>query len=279
MRYIVNGKKLIIIAIFFLQSCASFKSFDKAIDCSTIDEQISLRYSLFDELKADEIKRREAINVDFTSSLDQLSVVSLLVEQLKHSPENSNFISVDLRHYNNVSLGGIIISDIASDASLKIFQKTSKFSQGFFALINFGEDKITILPPFNLPDSMKSNFKKLVINRSDLNDAEILFNVSNVNLVNGNIKFTARRQVSIIADHVTQPYSIDIREVSNVQYRIDDRWIMPLYSISGSALVNGKITTGLFKFVNNKDVKEISLNRFDKVDVSCYAHPHGLRLE
>ena len=119
-------------------------------------------------------------------------------------------------------------------------------------MINFGKDGVTIMAP-----PSQNQFKRKKIARKDLFGAELVINVSNSNSVHGNMKFSKNQKVSIIADNVKNPYRLDVREASNMQHNFNDKWIMSLYGIEGSNLDGGKDTTGLFKFVNNKNTTKI----------------------
>ena len=266
-----------LIILFILQSCISVYRIDEPVDCSNSDQELISRYSLFKDLSSEEINRRKFVDLSFVSPLDKPSVFSKIIDSMNSTAPNSPLIAVDLRYYNDVSLGNIIISNISNDKLLNIYFKTSKFSQGTFALINFGKENITLVPPLILPSSVNKSFSRVKIDRKDLRNAELVINVSNSNYISGNMKFAKDQKISLIADNISKPYGLDLREASNLQYHFNKKWIMPLYSISGSSLTGGKKTNGFFRLVNNKDVKNITLHKFNRSLVACYTDPLGLK--
>jgi hypothetical protein len=263
--------RIIIIALIFLQSCSTISiGTPKEIDCREMNKELNLRYSLFNKLTAKEIKKRRKISVTTFSPLDQLSVFSQIYKAAESAPQNARMLAVDLRYYQSVNLGNIVISNVVRDNFLPLVMKNSKHSQGSFALINFNSESVSLFPP-----SMAEIFPKTKINRGDLEDVEVVINVSNSGDIEGNIKIAPDQKISIIADHITKPYRLDMREYSNLQYHLNDKWIMSVYSIENNDLQGGKDTTGFFKLVNNKATKNIKLDRFDRSLVSCYTDISG----
>ena len=307
---------LTIILIFSLPSCALIPKTKIPTNCLAANEELATRYDLFSKISDDEIKKRQSINVPDVAPLDQFSVVYEIIKSIKSAPQNSQLIPIDLRHYNSVGLGNVIISNVQSDAMFKRFLQESKFAQGFFAIININKKSITIAPPTtqknlfnNIPQSLQfdkdllryagspqgeaavtspknkkiysrsKNLGHIKIDRGDLNGVELVINVSDAGDVFGNMKFSGDQKVSIIADRVKKPYRMDLREASNMQFNLNQQWIMPVYSIEESALVGGKDTTGLFKFVNNKNTREIKLDKFYKSSVECYSDVGGKKFD
>lgn len=269
------NKSIILTAlVFLLSSCVSLPHEIKHTDCSRINDELDLRYYLFDKLSDDEIKRRSKIDVPSHSDLNHLSVFSKIVESVKNASIGSRVIAVDLRNYKDVHLGNIIITNYKNDKRLNLALLTTKYGQGYFVLINFGKDAITIVP--NPHDQLIERQK---IERSDLKNPEIVINVSDSRWIIGNMKFTPNSRFSLIADRIKKPYSLDLRENSNIQFHLDEKWIMPVYSIEGSDLHGGKDTSGFFQFVNNKRTKRITLTKFYKSQVACYKDENGLKFK
>ena len=269
----VSSKLSVIIFMIILQSCNTFPKINT--DCSKIDKEVHDRYSLFQDLNQDEISQRSQIEVPTYSDLNELSVFSKIVESVKKSPSDAKLIPVDLRNYLSVNLGNIIVSNIKNDFAFELFLKTSKYSQGFFAIINFGEDKITILDP----TYGAQFFKKQEIYRSDLQDVELVFNAKDSQKIFANMKFNENQKVSLLAKNIKNPFQIDLREASNGQFNLGQKWIMSVYDISRSEISGGKKTSGYFLYVNNNDSKGIKLRKFSKSKVACYSNPSGFRLE
>lgn len=265
-------RKLFFVFFIFLQSCNSIPKINT--NCNKIDQEVSKRYSLFKDLNQIEIQKRSGVNVPSYSKLKDLSVFSQIVNSVKKAKLNSKLIAVDLRNYNSVNLGNIVISNIKSDLSLNLFLKTSKYSQGFFALINFGQDKITIMSP----DKPK-HFDKVQINRSDLQDVELVFNLKNSNEILSNMKFSKNQKVSLLARNIKNPFRLDLRESSNGQFNLGQKWIMSVYDISKSEIKGGKKTSGYYLYVNNDNVKNIKLHKFNKSKVACYSNSGGFKFE
>ncbi|MFT5703966.1 MAG: hypothetical protein ACJAZX_000241 [Rickettsiales bacterium] len=267
------NKILAIFLVLIIQSCVSLPLEHKNIDCSRIDAELDIRYSLFSELSAKEIASRKEISLPNYSELGKDSVLSKIIDAVLEAPNNSKIVPVDLRYYKIVGLGNIIISN-SEDSGLDLTLQTSKYAQGFFALINFSENFITIAPP------PKSEFwNQQIIAQKNLNGAEILINVSDSKRIYSNMKFAPNQKISIIADRIIEPYRLDLRELSNMQHNLNNKWIMPLYSLEGSSMNGGKVTTGLFEFVNNKNTKMINLHKFYKSKGICYKDEGGDKLE
>ncbi len=267
---------LLLVSFLFLQSCClpffDYYSTNNSEDCSQVLDELKQRYNLFKKLTAKEIKNREKIKIKTISKIDDLSVVSEISQALNRSKPNANLIAIDLRYYKKVSLGNIIIANVAQN-NLASFLKNSKYNQGIFTLINVNSDFITIVPPSNEED-----FKNLKIRRGDLADAEIVINVSDAKHIDGNMKFSENQKISIIADRVLEPYRLDLRESSNVQSLLNRKWIMSVYSIEGSKLKGGKKTTGFFRFINNYNT-EIAIDKFKDSTSGCYINQEGQKFK
>lgn len=268
----MKTKNLIIILFILLQSCKTIPADFNKINCADGQKELQMRYSLFTKLDEKEIARRKSISVPTVAKLDELSTFSEIVKAVKNAPENAKFIAIDLRHYHDVELGNIVISNIKSDLAFKKFLKTGKFSQGFFSLINFGKDEIKIFPP-----EVNKIFPVQTIKRADLQDVEIVINISDSHNFISNMKFTENQKVSVIANRIKKPYSADFREASNAQFHFDKKWIMSVYSIEENKIIGGKDTAGFFKFVNNRNLKQAEITKFDKSLVRCYLDENGIK--
>lgn len=266
-------KFLSILFLIILQSCNSFPAFD--VDCNNIDRELAKRYSLFKNLSQNELNKRSKIDVGTYSKLDELSVFSKLVAAVNNSPKNAKLIPVDLRGYKSAHLGNIIISNIKSEVAFQLFLKTSKYSQGFFAIINFGKDKISILSPTH----GQKFFERQHIYRSDLQDVEVVFNVKDSHDIFANMKFNEEQKVSLLARSIKNPFRVDLREASNGQFNLGQKWIMSVYDVSKSEIFGGKKTSGYYLYVNNRGTKDIKLAKFRKSKVACYADPLGPKLK
>jgi hypothetical protein len=234
-------------------------------NCNESSQQIALRKNLFSPLDQKEINRRKKINLPSISQLDEESSVSIILSAIKSAPKDSKFIKVDLRYYNDVDLTNIIFAN-ESDFSLKPYLFTSKYSQGFFSLINFNENFITILPP-----EVKKIFSSQKIYRPDLINSEIVINASNSKVIFGNLKFSKNLKFSLIADSVKDPLKLDLREASNMQFNLNRKWIMPVYSVSNSKVEKSKITTAYVMHINNQN-SHVSLDKFYKSVDKCYVN-------
>ena len=262
------NKIFILIYLILLSSSCSFKHFqldESALqtNCNSSQQEISHRHFLFGRIDQKEINRRKNINLPSISQLDEESSIAKIFYAIKSAPKNAKFIAVDLRYYNDVDLTNIIFSN-ESDFTLKPYLFTSKYSQGFFSLINFNEKFITILPP-----EIKKIFSSQKIYRPDLIDSEIVINASNSKVIFGNLKFANNFKFSLIADNVKDPLKLDLREASNMQFNKNRKWIMPVYSIENSQVKNSKITTAYIIHINNQNSK-ISLDKFYKSIDRCY---------
>lgn len=255
---------LFLFAIINLQSCAN-KVINQNFnyDCINTESEISKRKQLFNPLSANEIKRRQSVDLPSVSKLTDESVVSHIYNSIKKAPKDAEFILVDLRYYKTVDLINIIFSN-ESDFTLTPYLFTSKFSQGFFSMFNFNNSAITILPP-----QVLKIFKPEKIFRPDLVDKEIIINANNSNSVFGNLKFAANFKFSLLADNIKKPIRLDLREASNMQFNLNRKWIMPVYSLENSSTDRGKVTTAFIKYINNKNSK-IYLQKFYKSQDKCY---------
>jgi len=261
------SKKLIFTIYFSLliQSC-SFNDLNdslKKTNCSNSNQEIINRQNLFPQITNKELKRRSTIKLPSLSELDKDSVFSKIVNAIKNSPKNSKYIAVDLRGYKDVDLTNIMFSN-ESDFTLTPYLYSSKYSQGFFSLININESSITIAPP-----EVFKAFKPQKIYRPDLVDSEIVINSSNAETIFGNMKFSKDIKFSLIADNIKKPYRLDLREASNMQFNLNRKWIMPVYSLENSTIEHSKITTAFIQFINNKN-SQISLKKFYKSIDKCY---------
>jgi hypothetical protein len=234
-------------------------------DCNESSKQIALRKNLFSPLDQKEINRRKKINLPSISQLDEESSISIIATAIRSTPKDSKFIKVDLRYYNDVDLTNIIFAN-ESDFSLKPYLFTSKYSQGFFSLINFNEKFITILPP-----EIKKIFSTQKIYRPDLINSEIVINASNSKVIFGNLKFSKNIKFSLIADSVKDPLKLDLREASNMQFNLNRKWIMPVYSVGNSRVEKSKITTAYVMHIDNQN-SLVSLDKFYKSVDRCYVN-------
>ena len=262
----ISKKLLSILCInFVIQSC-SFNHLNDSLkntDCNKTKTEIQARLKLFKGLSNQELKNRRNIKIPSVSSLEDESVFSKIINAIKNSPKNSPYIAVDLRGYKDVDLTNIMISN-ESDFTLTPYLYSSKYSQGFFSLININESSITIAPP-----EVFKAFKPQKIYRPDLTQSEIVINVSDSESVFGNMKFSKDIKFSLIANNIKKPYRLDLREASNMQFNLNRNWIMPVYSLENSSIDNSKITTAFIQFVNNKN-SQILLKKFYKSTAKCY---------
>ena len=248
-----------------IQSC-SFNNLNdslKKTDCDNSSQEIKTRIKFFPELSNKELKRRRNLRIPSLSLLEDESVFSKIINAIKNSPKNSKYILVDLRGYKDVDLTNIMISN-ESDFTLTPYLYSSKYSQGFFSLININESSITIAPP-----EVFKAFKPQKIYRPDLIGSEIVINVSGSETIFGNMKFSKDIKFSLIADNIKKPYRLDLREASNMQFNLNRKWIMPVYSLENSITEHSKITTAFIQFINNKN-SQISLQKFYKSIAKCY---------
>jgi hypothetical protein len=141
---------------------------------------------------------------------------------------------------------------------------TSKFSQGYFALINVNDKGITIIPP-----EVFKAFEKIQINRTDLKDVEFVINANNSEDLFGNLKFSERQKFSLFADNIAQPVRLDLREASNMQFNLNKKWIMPVYTIKNTYIKESKISTVHMHYVDNNN-SQIYNKKFAKSSASCY---------
>ncbi len=261
------SKKLITLLFIstLIQSC-SFNNLNesfKKTDCNNSKQEIGIRLKLFKELSKKDLTHRRNIKLPSVSTLEDESVFSKIVNAIKNSPKDSKYIVVDLRGYKDVDLTNIMISN-ESDFTLAPYLFSSKYSQGYFSLININDSSITIAPP-----EVLKLFKPQKIYRPDLIDSEIVINVSNSETIFGNMKFSKDIKFSLIADNIKKPYRLDLREASNMQFNLNRKWIMPVYSLENSSIEQSKITTAFVQFINNKNSK-ISLKKFYKSLDKCY---------
>jgi hypothetical protein len=265
--------KLLLASFIIIQSCSTIPKIDAS--CKDTQAEVHKRYSLFNEITKSQISKRSNIEVPTYSKLDSLSVFSQIVKSVKQAKLNSKLIAVDLRHYKSVHLGNIVVSNIKKNLSLNFFLKNSKYSQGFFVLINFGEDQITIIAP----TYGEQKFERQEIQRADLQNVELVFNVGNSQNINANMKFSKNQRISLLAKNIKNPFRVDLREASNSQFHFGKKWIMSVYDIQNSEIEGGKKTSGYYVHVNNENVKNIRISKFDKSKVRCYSQPSGIKFE
>ena len=145
----ISKKLLSILCITFLIQSCSFNHLNDSIkntDCKNTKQEIQSRLNLFKGLSSQELKNRRNVKIPSLSSLEDESVFSKIINAIKNSPKNSKYIIVDLRGYKDVDLTNIMISN-ESDFTLTPYLYSSKYSQGFFSLININESSITMSPP------------------------------------------------------------------------------------------------------------------------------------
>jgi len=261
---IIRKILLISIIVILTQSCSHrIINHNFNVDCSNTQKEIVQRKQLFKNLSNKEIQRRQNISLPSISKLDDESVISIIYNALKNSPKDAEYILVDLRNYKAVDLINIIFSS-ESEFTLSPYLFTSKYSQGFFSMINFNQSSITILPP-----EVLKIFKPEKIFRPDLVDKEIIINASNSNSIFGNLKFAPNFKFSLIADNIKKPIRLDLREASNMQFNLNRKWIMPVYSLENSNTDLGKVTTAYIKYINNTNSK-LYLQKFYKSQDKCY---------
>ena len=257
---------LALIAPWLVSSCAiqnTWKNQYLEYNCQETLNEYNLRHNLFKKLDDNEIKRRQKIKIPAISRLEDNSVFSQIVENIKNAPKDAKFIPIDLRYYKDVDLTNIIISN-ESDFTLLPYLYSSKYSQGFFSIININQNSISIYPP-----EVLKFFKPQKIYRPDLAKSEIIINVSHANSIFGNMKFSKDIHFSLIANNITKPFRLDLREASNMQFNLNRKWIMPLYSLENSVTEDNKITTAYIKYVNNSNAK-IRVTKFYKSETKCY---------
>lgn len=263
-------KILLLTLILSLSSCVTFRQ--QKVDCSNIENELKARYDNLSKLSIQEIQRRKKIDLPTVSRLDEESVFSKIVAATKG--KKSELVMVDLRFYHDVSLGNIIVSNLQNEELLNLFLLSSKYSQGNFALINLNQNGVFIVPPKN--DKIFSEQK---IVTGDFSKTELVFAVNDSRQISGNMKFTAGQKISLLASNIKIPYRVDLREASNLQFHMGRQWIMSVYDISGSEISGGKDTAGFFQLVNNKNVRSVNLQKFNKSTVACYADDNKPKLQ
>ncbi len=263
-KHKANILTLLLVSL-ILSSCVSlqFNKINKETDCLRSKFEIQSRSQLFPELSKHEIARRQKIKLPSVSTLDKDSVVSRIVASIRNASKNSQFIVVDLRYYKDVDLTNIIISN-ESEFTLIPYLFTSKYSQGFFSLINFNEDAITVSPP-----EIFKAFNTEKIYRPDLINSEIVINVNNSESIFGNMKFSSNIKFSLLADNIAKPFRLDLREASNMQFNLNRKWIMSVYSLENSTSLHNKITTAFIKYTNNIN-SNVKISKFYKSNIKCY---------
>ena len=267
--------------LFLLSSCISPKQ-----QKLEIEEIYQERIGSFPQLSQKEILRRKnqslpTFNNDWS---DQNSVASIIRSSIIDSiSRDKKFIEIDLRHYKSAALGNIMFSTIEDD-DLDQFLYFSKFDQQFFILFNFSDDLVTIVNG----DETSYDFENVYI-AGDVKDKELIFNVSDTEYVQCNIKFTPHKPVfSFIANNIKKA-PCDIREISNslqnFLYNISTfdyvggDWRMKLLSINESrySFDGGapKLTFGSIENVMNRNVKELKMGVFKNMNVMRYYDNDG----
>lgn len=277
-----NIKNIIIILLLLLfSSCISIKKTGEKLYASKIEDIYNERTNLFPKLSQKEIKNRQnralpTFDNDWNSKNSVAAIIkSSIIDSINY---NKKFIEIDLRYYQLVGLGNIMFSAI-KDKDLNNFLYFSKFDQQFFILFNFSKDQITIVNG----QETSYDFDILYI-KGNLKDKEIIFNVSNSQSVQCNIKFTPQKPIfSFLADNIkTAP--CDIREISNslqnflynvtaLDY-ISGNWNMKLFSMNGSNYAhNGgtpKFTHGLIENIMNNNVANLNMGSFKYMKIGRY---------
>jgi hypothetical protein len=260
----------IIFLVLFLTSCSIWQKKNlPQINCSDTT-LINERKNLFPPLNKKEIAIRKKTKLDAILPLDQASIISEIIKAINATPLNAKFIPIDLRYYKEVYLTNIIFSS-ESAVNLNHYLLTSKYSQGYFTLFNFGSNDINIFPPKTF-----QAFKSFTINRPDLREAEIVINANNVRSLFGNLKFSSQHKFSIFSDNIFEPVRLDLREASDAQFNLNNQWIMPVYSIKNTQLKDSKISTVQMYYVDNKN-SIINNKKFTKSNVSCYLSSSDMR--
>ncbi len=260
----------IVVISLFLSSCSSLHQLKKPqINCLD-DALLKERVNLFLPLSKKEIAIRKKIKLDSLMPLDKPSAVAEIIKAINAAPLNAKFIVVDLRYYKEVDLTNIIFAS-ESDNNLSSYLLTSKYSQGYFTLFNFGPNHISVFPP-----EIFQAFKTFKINRPDLREAEIVINVNNARNLFGNLKFSYQRKFSLFSDNIFEPVRLDLREASNMQFNLNNKWIMPVYSLQGTHIKESKISTVQMYYVDNKDAI-LNNKKFTKSDASCYLSADSMK--
>jgi hypothetical protein len=260
---------IVIISLFF-SSCSSLhKAKEPKLNCLD-DSLLKERANLFLPLSKKEIAIRKKIKLDSLMPLDKPSAVAEIIKAINSAPLNAKFIVVDLRYYKEVDLTNIIFAS-ESDTNLSSYLLTSKYSQGYFTLFNFGPNHISVFPP-----EIFQAFKTFKINRPDLREAEVVINANNTRNLFGNLKFSYQRKFSLFSDNIFEPVRLDLREASNMQFNLNNKWIMPVYSLQGTHLKESKISTVQMYYVDNKN-SVINNKKFAKSDVSCYLSSNNMK--
>lgn len=223
------------------------------------------RKDLFPPLDAGEIARRQKIALPNNNGLEE-SVYTLTIEAIKKA--GTEFIPVDLRYYKSVDWGNMIYGNIA-DSELRSFTKDSKFHQEIFILFNANNTNVQIIPGKDL-----DNLTPSVIDRSDLGNAEWVFNMNDAARASANTKFSVNLEYSVLAENIPQ-ISFDVREASSRQAFFGGRWKMHVYSVRNSVVVHGKDTNGIIDFVDNTGLVIKSIAKFKNIEVGCYTDPHA----
>ncbi len=254
----------IVFLALLLTSCSTWQKLKTApqINCSE-SSLINERKNLFLPLSKKEIAIRKRIKLDAILPLDKPSMIAEIIKAINSAPFNAKFIAIDLRYYKEVDLTNIIFAS-ESDFNLNSYLLTSKYSQGYFTLFNFGPNNISVFPP-----EVFQAFKAFKINRPDLREAEIVINANNAKNLFGNLKFSSQRRFSLFSDHISEPVRLDLREASSMQFNLNEKWIMPVYSIKNTHLKESKISTVQMHYVDNEK-SIINNKKFANSNASCY---------
>jgi hypothetical protein len=119
------------------------------------------------------------------------------------------------------------------------------------------------------PPEVFQAFQAFKINRPDLREAEIVINANNAKNLFGNLKFSSQRRFSLFSDHIFEPVRLDLREASSMQFNLNEKWIMPVYSIKNTHLKDSKISTVQMHYVDNEK-SIINHTKFANSNASCY---------
>lgn len=242
-----------------------------------VKEILQSRLKIFTDLSQEEIKKRSKLSVP-RASIDckKVTVLSIIVEAFKNfnnpSPIN-NFLAFDLRYYAQVNFDSMIFANV-SDNSIPVFQRYSKFNQGWFILVNINKNGVKIIPGKGVEKELA---KPIVIPKVGLENVECIFNISHINsteqgqqVVYGNLKFPANNPTfSIIAEQVSG-LGLDLRAASTIQENLARipligkkyQFRQTLYDLRNTYLTGGKCTTVCFENIANSGMTG-SLAKFE----------------
>ncbi|MFT4718634.1 MAG: hypothetical protein ACI9IL_000971 [Rickettsiales bacterium] len=288
--YISMKKIIIILSLILLSSCVLTQQAPQDRYNNKVNDLYQERVGLFPSLSQKNINYRQhkilpTFDNDWNS---QNSIAPIIKKAIEDAIEHDKiFIEVDLRYYKYVGLGNIMFSTI-EDKNLEKFINISKFDQQFFILFNFSKDRVTVVSG----EETGYDFDIFHID-GNLQGKEVIFNVSNSNSVQCNIKFTSEKPVfSFLADYVALA-PCDIREISNILQNfiynvatldsIYGDWRMKLFSMKGANYANNgatpKFTNGLIENVMNDDVENLNMGVFKDMDITRYYDNQGKKFK